>query len=56
MGLLNPYLSLDPNIQAPSDEYKELSIKYYRLGGKLADFLGVQRPVRPAKAKRPAGK
>ena len=54
MGLLNPYLSLDPHIQAPEEEYKELSIKYYRLGGKLAEFLGVQRPVRPAKVKRPA--
>jgi tetratricopeptide (TPR) repeat protein len=51
MNLLTPYFSLDPNILAPSDEYKELSVRYFQLGIKLADFLNVPRPVRP-KAKR----
>ncbi|MEI8375580.1 MAG: hypothetical protein WCJ35_22390 [Planctomycetota bacterium] len=47
LDLLIPYLNLDPNIRAPSDEYKEISFRYFQVGGKLADFLGVPRPVRP---------
>jgi hypothetical protein len=47
MDLLNPYLNLDDKIRNPSDEYKELSVKYYQLAGKLADFLGMPKPVRP---------
>ena len=48
-----PYLNLDPNIRAPGKEYEDLSIRYYLLGGKLADFLKVSKPSRPT-VKRPA--
>jgi hypothetical protein len=47
LDLLAPYLNLDPNIRAPRDEFKELSVRYFQLGGKLAEFLGLPRPVRP---------
>ncbi|MGO9113503.1 MAG: hypothetical protein ACLP9L_30090 [Thermoguttaceae bacterium] len=52
LDLLSPYLNLDPKIRTPNDEYKEISLKYFQLGGKLADFLGVPRPIRP-KTRRP---
>jgi len=51
MELLGPYLNLDPNIQTPSDEYREISAKYFRLGGKLAEVLSMPPPVRASKAK-----
>ena len=51
LDLLTPYLNLDPKIRHPNDEYKEISFKFFQVGGKLADFLGVPPPVRP-KAKR----
>jgi hypothetical protein len=49
--LVGPYLSLDPNIHSPNDEYKEISFKFFQVGGKLAELLGQPRPTRP-KAKR----
>ena len=51
--LLTPYLNLDPKIRAPSDEYREISYKYFQAGGKLAGLIGLPPPIRP-KAKRPA--
>jgi hypothetical protein len=51
MELLIPYVNFDPKIQNPSEEYKEISFRYYQLSGRIADFLGVARPVRP-KTKR----
>ena len=54
MDLLMPYLNLDPNIRNPSDEYREISTKYYRVGGNLAVFLGVSPPVRPKAKRTPA--
>jgi hypothetical protein len=45
--LLLPYLNLDPNIRTPRDEYRETSIRYYQVAGKIADKLSIQRPVRP---------
>ena len=51
LELLTPYLNLDPKIRTPNDEYKEISFKYFQVANKLADFLGLPRPVRP-KAKR----
>ena len=51
LDLLGPYLNLDEKIRNPSDEYKEISVKFFQVGGKLADFLGAPRPVRP-KVKR----
>ena len=50
-----PYLNLDPNIRAPGKEYKELSVRYFVLGGKIADFLNLARPIRP-KVKRPSSR
>jgi hypothetical protein len=47
MDLLIPYLKLDDKIRYPKDEYKELSFKFFELGKKLAQFLGVSPPVRP---------
>ena len=47
LDLLNPYLSLDEKIRSPGDEYRELSDRYFQVAGKLADFLGVTRPIRP---------
>ena len=52
LDLLMPYLKLDDKIINPSDEYKDLSGSYFQLGYRLADFLGVPRPIRP-KVKRP---
>ena len=51
MDLIAPYLNLDENIRNPSDEYNELSVRYFQLGGKLAKFLGLAKPLRP-RAKR----
>jgi hypothetical protein len=47
LDLVLPYLNLDPNIRTPDDDYKEISVKFYQVGGKLADALSYQRPARP---------
>jgi len=54
LDLLSPYLNLDPIIRAPSDEYKEISVKYFQVGGKLADIIGVPRPIRPKVKRTPS--
>jgi tetratricopeptide (TPR) repeat protein len=53
LNLLIPYFNLDPHIRAPGDEYKEVSVRFYQVGGKLAEVLGIQRPLRPPKVKTP---
>ncbi len=54
LDLLVPYLNLDDKIRNPNDAYKELSVKFYHVGGKLAEFLGLPRPLRPASKRAPA--
>ena len=54
LELLMPYLNLDPSIRTPGELYKDTSVQYYLLAGKLADYLGMPKPVHP-KPKR-AGK
>ena len=50
MDLLAPYLESRSEDSHPNDEYKEISFRYYQIGGKLADFLG----CRGLSARRPA--
>lgn len=47
LDLLSPYLNLDEKVRNPSDEYKEISVRCFQTGGKLAEFLGLPKPVRP---------
>ena len=54
MALLSPYLNLDDKIRNPSDDFKELSTRYFQVGRKLADFLGVQPPLRPKSKHKPS--
>jgi tetratricopeptide (TPR) repeat protein len=51
--LMLPYLKLDPKITGPKRD-RELSAKYFQLAGKLADLIGVARPVQ--QSSRPAPK
>ncbi len=52
MDVLRPYLDFDDVIRNPNDDYKDLSARYYQVGGKLAEFLGAAKPVRPPRPKR----
>ena len=47
LDLLMPYVNLDVKIRAPEETYKEISAKYFLLCGKLADYLGLPKPIRP---------
>ena len=53
MELLMPYLNLDEKIRNPSEEYKEISAKFFQLGDKVASYLSVPQ-ARPPQAQADA--